>query len=627
VGFNPEPWAYDFPTSTWSTIAIGPSGRNLSGAAYNSAEDRTIVYGGNTASGLNAETWMYDYNTDAWTRLTANPGPPSRHRHSADYDALSDRMIVFGGNASGGVTGDTWSYDLNLRTWADLAPGSAPTARSGQATSYAGGGTDRLLLFGGLTGAGLNGDTWHFDEDSNAWTQRTPAGSPPSARHAASMAYDASSVRFVLFGGQTAAGLDGGTFVYHHPTDTWSAPGPLSPPSARRDHAMVYIPYASGVGDEVFLFGGTTGAGRSGETWTYNVSTNAWLNKNPTGGPSNRTRHAMAFDAGSNRVVLFGGDTSAGLSAETWVYNLALNDWSNPAPSTAPSARRGHRMAYDAENDRVLLWGGENAAGALLNDTWAFDLDFPNLWENLTAYVSPPARQAPAMAYDSQSDRVALFGGRTASGLSSELWTFDLNTNTWRQTFPSGGPTARERSAMAYDAESDRLILFGGRTASGPNADTYALNLNTKPPTWTSLAPAVAPQAREGHGMTYDPGQDRAVLFGGRGVVDSLLNDTWLYNFNVNSWSTAEFGEQLRYHSGDPAVQDAAPFDLARGVWRYQAGNIPGGNVDGACIEPGGDAPTRSNIVWVQITIDTKGATFGQVTPEFEFSFRSRPGT
>lgn len=83
--------------------------------------------------------------------------------------------------------------------------------------------------------------------------------------------------------------------------------------------------------------------------------------------PSARADHAMAYDGGRERIVLFDGN---GL-ADTWEFN-GLN-WMQQAPATSPAARGGHAMAYDSASQRVILFGGLGADGRL-NDTWAYEV-------------------------------------------------------------------------------------------------------------------------------------------------------------------------------------------------------------------------------------------------------------
>src|SRR5439155_478261 len=85
-------------------------------------------------------------------------------------------------------------------------------------------------------------------------------------------------------------------------------------------------------------------------------------------------------------------------------------------------------------------------------------------WTNMNPSVKPSAREFHAMAYDSRSDRIILFGGTQSLPPfdSDETWAYDFNTNTWTNMDPASKPSARDGHAMAYDTQSDRVILFGG---------------------------------------------------------------------------------------------------------------------------------------------------------------------
>src|SRR3989442_15890746 len=90
---------------------------------------------------------------------------------------------------------------------------------------------------------------------------------------------------------------------------------------------------------------------------------------------------------------------------------------------------------------------------------------------NMSPAASPLARSHHAMAYDSGSDRVILFGGYSSccGGIAlGDTWAYDFNANTWTDMTPAVAPTSRESSAMAYDSQSDRVILFGGCGGHNP---------------------------------------------------------------------------------------------------------------------------------------------------------------
>ncbi len=157
--------------------------------------------------------------------------------------------------------------------------------------------------------------------------------------------------------------------------------------------------------------------------------------------------------------------------------------------------------------------------------------------------TNPSPRYAPRMAFDENSGRGILFGGRglddPATGLvhaSDETWAF-VRTQ-WVQLFPENHPPARSEQGMVYDSKRDRIIMFGGRKEAtvvrqkfGVLGDTWAWNNDD----WEDLAPGNAPPARYFPGLAYDRDRDKVVLFGGfNWSADNKtlvpLHDTWEYD-------------------------------------------------------------------------------------------------
>jgi N-acetylneuraminic acid mutarotase len=239
----------------------------------------------------------------------------------------------------------------------------------------------------------------------------------------------------------------------------------------------------------------------------------------------------MVYDAESDRAVLFGGGTF-GLSDETWVYDFNTNTWRNMSPFPSPSARAAH-MAYDAESDRVVLFSGFRGAGGSDDATWAYDFN-SNTWTKMEPTTRPSPRRYSGFAYDAESDRVILFGGETPAGDNDETWAYDYNTDTWTKMEPTVRPSRRHGLGMAYDAESDRVVLFGGHRTSLFNDETWAYDYNTD--TWTNMEPPTQPSKLAGHRLAYHAESDRVVLFGGD--ANPLISDeTWAYDLNANTWT------------------------------------------------------------------------------------------
>ena len=194
-------------------------------------------------------------------------------------------------------------------------------------------------------------------------------------------------------------------------------------------------------------------------------------------------------------------------------------------------------MAYDAESDRVVLF--LQWTGAPDNETWTYDFN-TNTWTKMEPTTRPSPRTHSAMAYDAESDRVILYGGTRPAGDNGETWAYDFNTDTWTSMEPTTRPSPRHSVAMAYDAESDRIVLFGGhlpsRFSDEFSDETWAYDFNTN--TWTSMEPPTQPLKLAAHNLAYDAESDRVVLFGGDDPVSFVHSDqTWAYDLNTNTWT------------------------------------------------------------------------------------------
>lgn len=319
----------------------------------------------------------------------------------------------------------------------------------------------------------------------------------PSARMGHGMAYDAESDRVILFGGLNGTALDD-TWAYDFNTKTWENMEPVTRPPGRW---ISYIAYDD-ESDRIIVFGGMASNNffdATNDTWAYDYNTNTWTDLNPALAPTARWGPSMGYDAGSDRIVIFGGRVSNTLFNETWAFDFNTNTWTNMNPASAPSPRGGNHLVYDAESDRLVLFGGERTGFTRLDETWTYDYD-SNTWMNMNPDPKPSPRVGSAMTYDGESDRVVLFGGLDVSAFD-DTWAYNLNTNTWTNKDPMITPAARLIHRMAYDSNSDRIIMFGGNARTGPfgalepNNETWAYDINGD--SWTPLTPPSAPRSLE----------------------------------------------------------------------------------------------------------------------------------
>lgn len=270
----------------------------------------------------------------------------------------------------------------------------------------------------------------------------------------------------------------------------------------------------------------------------------SWTNMTPAVSPSPRNHAPLVYDAESDRIILFGGwveDPTTGLFYDdTWTYHYNTNTWTNVTPSTGPPGRGGHVLAYDNESDRVILFGGAKSGGAstlvTYQETWSYHSN-TNTWANMSPSVMPSGRVEASFAYDIESDHIILFGGYQDGGVySAETWVYNYNNNTWTNMNPTTHPSPRQSAPMTYDVESDRAIIMGGWHESTFLDETWAYDFNTN--TWTLMSPVPHPQATS-YGLSYDVQADRVISFGGsrNRPETQLTSDTWAYDFNLDVWT------------------------------------------------------------------------------------------
>lgn len=242
-------------------------------------------------------------------------------------------------------------------------------------------------------------------------------------------------------------------------------------------------------------------------------------------GPGARGKHAMTFDAGRGRLVLFGGFDGSH-RGDTWEW--VGSAWSLVAAS-GPSARQSPAMAYDSRRVRTLLFGGNGSGQPYLGDTWEWN---GAAWTIRSSGGGPSGRYSHAMVYDSLRERAVLFGGYDGA-LKGDTWEWDGSAWTMRSSPPQSGPSARYMHAMVYDAARARVVLFGGYDGS-LKGDTWEWDGSA----WTLRSPGGGPSARSGHAMAYDATRSRTTLFGGHD--GAYRADVW--EWDGASWTLRSAG-------------------------------------------------------------------------------------
>ncbi len=272
-----------------------------------------------------------------------------------------------------------------------------------------------------------------------------------------------------------------------------------------------------------------------------------------SGGPSAREGHKMAYDAVTGRTLLFGGTAGGSTLGDTWDWDGTT--WTLRA-MTGPSPRVGHGMVSDRARNRVVVFGGNARYSNPFGGTWEWD---GSSWTQV-ASTGPEGRTYFGMAYDVRIGRTVVYGGGYRGSWPyygsyyRDTWVWD--GSSWAVEVGTG-PAPRYAGSMAFDGVQEQTLLFGGYDGYFGFGDTWWWDGRR----WDQ-ADSGGPLPRYGAGMCYDTRRRRVVLFGGtltqtditkRGVA----GDTW-------EWD----GTMWIYRSStgpSPQANPTMAFDKVRG--------------------------------------------------------------
>lgn len=480
---------------------------------WDASDGYVLLFGGSNLTTYLGDTWTYLHGV--WTQITPTISPPARDSSSMVYDAFDAYVVLFGGYSpgAGGVLNDTWIFHSGTWQYLPYASTHGPTPRNAPVMTYDAA-TSYVLLWGGHA-APCNGvpgsyadcnDTWRFW--FGGWNQMKPMKAPPPAREEAAITYDAGDGYPVMFGGLGPQGIVSAGGLYG---DTW-------------------IWNASGVG----VVGNWTQIKAGGVL----CGSQAQGKCAPGTAPGERNEVQFAFDYADNETILFGGaNASMGNGGgDTWVYKAGI--WTRLSPAVGAYGRWGAPTAFDGADNYLMMWGGGTVYYTPVDSVWVFS---GGNWSELQPGLGPPWSHGASMAWDALDGYVVYFGGYSGlTGFQQQTWIY--NSGGWLQVQLNSfqQPSARERSAMTWDATDGYVLLFGGLSSSFTELnDTWAYVHGV----WTLLCAGAgfkcglfatySPPGREAAGIAFNPNDGWPELFGGY-TGFSFLNDTWLWSFG--SW-------------------------------------------------------------------------------------------
>lgn len=353
-------------------------------------------------------------------------------RVTLPYGVTTAKLII-AADCDGATTFGTFDFTVAPLLWsraAEWTGSEGPTAREYFSMWLDANDANRVYLHGGFVYVPQqftpSDELWSLDLSTRKWSPVAQAGAKPAAA-----------------GGRMALSADGRSSLYFGGIDVVAMETP---------NVLTRLSLETGV----------------------------WTNEPATGGRG-EYQTTFFFDAKRNRYLsICGANDTVGFHCE--VRELHEGAWNTVATNgTAPAGRNGHAWVYDAETDRVIIFGGD-IRGTTQGDTWALDLA-TSTWTRLFEEVAGiEARRNMAYALDVKNHRLIIWGG-TRDGVNAVtgVQALDLTRGfeAWAQVGTAGDfvPLSRASGAAVYDASKQRLLMGFGNTAAGQYADLWQLEL------------------------------------------------------------------------------------------------------------------------------------------------------
>jgi hypothetical protein len=312
---------YDAATDAWTdTNALpteAPEGRVQHTATW--IDHKMVVWGGyNTTSHELGTGGIYTPgDPGSWTEVNVGDAPAARKDHTA-IAVGATTVFIWGGDDGSGPLRAGSTYDLSDDSWTALAAPDAnePAARSGH-TAIWDPVRSRVIVWGGKGAGGTAlADGAEYDpsaSDGNRWAPLSTAGDPPpTARYAHTAVWVGN--RMLVFGGRDASSVfDDG--AYYDPATGWHALPAMSPTQKRYDHRAV----ATDDG-RLIIWGGLDDHDTplaSGSV--YDTATSAWTIPalRTDGAPTPRTASVAVWDDVRHLLVVATGEETGPLTTGT----------------------------------------------------------------------------------------------------------------------------------------------------------------------------------------------------------------------------------------------------------------------------------------------------------------------
>jgi hypothetical protein len=309
--------------------------------------------------------------------------------------------------------------------------------------------------------------------------------------------------------------------IYDPKTRVWTPTSPVNAPSARSQHTAVWDAAAK----RMLVWGGV-GSAELGDGAAFDPVENTWASISANGAPSPRVAHTAVWTG--SRMVIWGGFRNGNYLADGFSYAPGSGAWTQLDGTNAPSGRRDH--AAGVSGTRMVVWGGFDNAGSYLADGAVYDFG-TSMWSVPANLANGPGGRSQHTAVVSADGEVLFFGGRNSGTELADGGKYDPSNDTWTP-FASNAPQPRLQHSAVWmiSGNKGRMLVWGGRTLSGPSFHASGWALNAGPVTWAPLSSALSGRASH----TAVAASEAMIVWGGETATNEYTNTGAVFDFSAS---------------------------------------------------------------------------------------------
>ena len=373
-------WSFTTETDAWKTTTVtgAPTGRIKPAAVWTGTQ--MIVWGGQGSAGFVNTGGVYDPIGDTWSATAVTSSTPApRFRHTAVWDDLHAKMIVWGGvDAVPNYFNNGAAYDSATTIWSPIATPSKFAGRVDHTAIWTG---TKMIVWGGVDRSVPNyfPDGAAYDPATNIWSPiATPSNFAGRSNHTAVW----TGTKMIVWGGWDGTNFLNTGAAYDPATNNWS---PIATPSnfaGRSNHTAVWT------GTKMIVWGGWDGTNFLNTGAAYDPATNIW---SPIATPSNfagRSNHTAVWTG--KEMIVWGGNTNAGVTNSGAAYDPATDSWRLISTSGAPLPRLDQTVVWTGPAGiAMVVWGGWDGGSTLFNDGGRYD-PLTDSWKATAQTINVP---------------------------------------------------------------------------------------------------------------------------------------------------------------------------------------------------------------------------------------------